>query len=377
MRRRPVEQFRGGHSVRLLRDGHEAYPAMLHAIDGAQRFVLLEMYWFAADRVGSRFVAALERAARRGVQVLMLYDAVGSFGLSPSDFGLLRQLAAIVEHNPISPLHNRFHLGRATRRDHRKLLVVDGRAAFVGGINLAEAWLAPELGGEGWRDDALEVMGPVVAELTELFMATWRRNHSAPVGAFAFEAFSGPEGGRVRAAVLGQGGVLRRRQAIRAYLHWLRRARQRIWIANAYFVPTLRLVGALRGALKRGVEVRLLLPARSDVPLVRHASRALWGPLLRAGAEIYEWMPSMLHSKTALVDRRWVTVGSFNLDSLSIRRNLELNVSVLDSHFARRIEASFERDFAQSRRVDSSEFARRSAGQRLLEVLAYGLRHWL
>lgn len=377
MRRRSVERFRDGHTVQLLRDGHEAYPAMLRAIEGARSFVLLEMYWFAADRAGGPFVAALEQAARRGAQVLMLYDAVGSFGLSPSQLGALSQWATIVEHNPISPLHKRFRLARVTRRDHRKLLIVDGRVAFVGGINIAEPWLRPESGGEGWRDDAIEVTGPVVSELVSLFMAIWRRNHTAPVSPFSFEACLGQERGRVRAAVLGQGGVLRRRQAIRAYLHWLRRARQRIWIANAYFVPTLRLVAALRAALRRGVEVRLLLPAESDVALVRYASRALWGPLFRAGAEIHEWLPGILHSKTALVDRRWVTIGSFNLDSLSIRRNLELNLSVLDARFAREVEASFERDFSRSRRVDRLAFVQRSAGQRLLEVLAYSMRHWL
>ena len=184
-----------------------------------------------------------------------------------------------------------------------------------------------------------------------------------------------PHGQAVR--VLGQRFMRTQRQISRAYLHYLRRAQRRIFIANSYFVPDGRVLRALTGAARRGIDVRIIVAGQSDVDIVRHASRAVWGRLLRAGVRIFEWDESVLHAKSAVVDGIWSTTGTFNFDYLSLRSNLEVNVSVLDARFAGVLERSFLEDFEQCREVDLVDFRFRSLGQRLLEFIAYRLRKFL
>jgi len=369
----PVENFVGGNRVELMTVGDLIFEHMLADIEAARRSVWFEMYWFASDRIGCRFIDALERAARRGVEVRLVVDAVGSFGTNGLAFERLRSAGAqFVWYNPIRPFQRA--IARWTVRNHRKLLIVDGMLAFTGGLNIADAWLPYDDGGKAWRDDVVRVQGPVVRELCASFCNTWE---AATDEQLVLPAPGVAHPDSVSVAVIAQEQRLEKRQALAAYLHRLRSASQSILIANAYFLPNLRIRHALVAALRRGVQLHIMVPARSDIELVRHASRGVWAKLLYNGARIYEWQPSMLHSKTAVIDSRWVTVGSFNLDYISIRSNRELNVSILDQAFAQRVEASFFADRQHCTEVDPHDFRFRSLGARLGERVAYWFRAWL
>lgn len=377
------ERYVAGNRVTLLRDGREAFPAMLAAIEAARQQVLLEMYWFDSDRIGRRFAAALIDAARRGVEVAVVYDALGSITADREMFAELERAGIpVLEYNPIAPWKRRFRLARLTRRDHRKILVVDGIIGFTGGINIADQWLPEEEDGGGWRDDMVCIEGPAVRGFVRCFLSAWRSEGGSALRQLTAIRPSEPEieparseaGQRVR--VLGEG--FRNRHTIsRAYLAHLYRAERRAWISNSYFVPDRNVVRALVAAARRGVDVRIIVPDESDVPVTNWASRAVWGRLLRSGVRIYQWTRSILHSKTAVIDGKWSTIGTFNLDHLSVRMNLEVNASVLDEGFAAMMEASFLRDLEFCREVDLRSFQFRSLGARLLELIAYRFRKFL
>lgn len=373
-----------GHRVRWLRDGREAFPAMLAAIDAAREVVHLETFIFATDATGQRFAEALGRAVERGVMVSVLFDAVGSWAASREFFATLR--ARGVRVRSWRPLSLTTPIARLVRRDHRKLLVVDGRVAWLGGINLADAWAPREHGGQGWRDDAIEVEGPVARELASLHRSSFLSD-GEPVGTevgslfrrllarFGRRSFPrmAPRQGELPGRV--HVGVLRQRRAIhRAYLAALNGARQSVLLANAYFVPDRRMLRALELAAQRGVEVQLLLPAHTDHDSVVWAGRATYGRLLDAGVRIAEWGGEVLHAKSAVVDGRWVTTGSFNLDRWSLRFSQELNVFVEDEALGGEVEAHLRRDLARAREVTAASWRERPWGARLLEQLAWAFR---
>lgn len=372
-RRRP-EVFTAGNSVRLLRDGPETFPAMLDAIERARRRVWLEMYWFDTDAIGTRFRDALLRAHQRGLDVRVMFDAIGSIGLPVTFFAPLRAGAEVRVFNPLGLWRKRWsHL---STRDHRKLLLADD-VAFTGGINIAEPWQPTDTAIPPWRDDSVRLEGPCTRELERCFEAVWRGDEHTDSASLAPGRAADTDADGARVAVLAQAGARRRKLVFHAYYQRFLSARSRIWIANAYFVPNRRTARALCDASRRAVDVRVIVPGRSDVEIVRHGGRAVWGPLLAAGVRIFEWQPSILHSKTAVVDQTWATVGSFNLDYRSYAANLELNVSILDADFACMVEDSFERDLKQCLEVDPIRFADRSLPARVLERAAYWFRSWL
>jgi cardiolipin synthase len=373
------ERFVPGNRVELLRDGKEAYPAMLAAIEAASEQVLLEMYWFDSDEAGRRFSEALKAAAARGVETALLYDAIGSIGVELAMFDELRRAGVkVTEFGPIAPWGRRFRLGRLTRRDHRKVLVVDGEIGFTGGINIANAWLPPEEGGGGWRDDMLRVEGPVVRGLVRGLLSAWYHAGGAPIARTRASLHGTSHAGDGHLArVVGEGYHKLRHEITRAYVSQLYHAKKTAWITNAYFVPDPTVLRALTRACDRGVDVRVLLPAETDVEIVRHASRATWARLLRHGVRIYEYEGAVLHAKSAVIDGRWSTIGSFNLDYLSLRWLLEVNVCVLDEQFGRTMQRSFLRDLEQSREVDVRAHRFRPLGDRLLEWILYRFRKLL
>jgi cardiolipin synthase len=257
---------------------------------------------------------------------------------------------------------------------------VDGRVGFTGGINIADYWLPLEDGGGGWRDDMVRIDGPAVAGLRDCFARVWGRLRGRKLALVGFPAvpvgaFSPGVGQAVR--VLGQHYFRTRHEISRSYLYYLRSAAKRIFIANSYFVPDGRVLRALGRAARRGVDVRIIVAGLSDVDIVRHASRAVWGRLLRAGVRIFEWEESVLHAKSAVIDGTWSTTGTFNFDYLSLQMNLEVNVSVLDARFASTLEKSFLDDFERCREVFLADFRFRPLGQRILEFIAYRLRKFL
>jgi cardiolipin synthase len=346
---------------------------MLDAIETAREQILFEMYWFGSDATGRRFATALGAAARRGVEVALVYDSVGSWDTDEALFdGMAADGVSVVEFNPLAPYKRRFRLAHLTRRDHRKLLVVDGAVGFTGGINIADASAPASEGGDGWRDDMVRVEGPAVADFVAAFARTWRRQGGAPL-----VHTPNPPGPRGSQSVRVLSESVGRRQIVRSYLYNIYRAARRIWIANSYFVPDRAVLRALRDAARRGIDVRVIVPGRSDVPIMRYASRAVWGTLMRRGVCIYEWQGSMMHAKTAVIDGAWGTIGTFNLDYLSLRSNLEINVAVHDPEFGALMEASFERDLAECREVDPGDFRFRPLSERLAEAVCYRLRKLL
>ena len=361
-----------GNGCQLLRDGVEAYPAMLAAIRGARRYIHLETYMFITDAVGELFGEALAEAAERGVHVQVLYDALGSWTSRRSFFEALR--ARGVDIRPFKPFSSLNRgLRHLLRRDHRKILAVDGEVAFIGGVNISAHW-APEGQGAAWRDDVLQVEGPAVYELERRFVATWRLAFQDRFRTWRETRRRRRQTARERRGDVSLAVLSRRRSIHRAYLHAIARARRSVLVAAAYFIPDRKLVAALREAAQRGVEVSLLLNAKSDHPWLVHATRAFYEKLLTAGVRIFEWERCVLHAKTAVVDGVWGTIGSFNLERRSLLFNHEVNAVFADPRLGRLLEESFRGDCQSCREVDLEQFRRRPLWQKLFERVLYAFR---
>lgn len=370
------ESLLAGNRVELLHDGDACLSAMLNAITGAQREVLLEMYWFGSDPTGQTFAAALEQKARDGVRVCITFDALGSFEADRSMFERMRAAGCdVYEYNPMRLFRRRFTFAGLNRRNHRKQVIVDGRLGLTGGVNFADPWASEAKGGAGFRDDAIAIQGPAVRTMRDIFLATFRGPLRAD--ALADPLFdAGPCGGS-RVRVLSNDRRRNRRLIERAYLTQIRSARARVLITNSYFIPGRRVRRALAEAAGRGVSVRVLLPVHSDVPAVTYATRYLYSALLKRGIELYEWGESILHSKTAVIDEAWCTVGTHNLDHRSWAYNLEVNVVVEDPQVTAELAARMQRDIDLSVRVDPSAWPFRPLGLRLLEAFFYLFRRLL
>ncbi len=360
----------GTDDVRLLRDGAEAFPAMLEAIHAAEHEVLLEFYWFAPDRIGRLFRDALVECAARGVRVRVIYDSLGSRGVTDAWWRPLRAEGGDVhEYHPLLPFHAAFRLNGLIQRDHRKLLVVDGARGFTGGINIGDAWSARDEGGAGWRDDAIAVRGDVARDLRALFYRTWHRvaRELPPADVAPFTRQRG------RSVYVLASQRRRRRSIYREYRARIRGARRSIDLAHAYFVPDRAIRHALFAAAARGVRVRVLVPEVTDVPVTQLAMESLFDSLFEHGIELFAMPPPMLHAKTAIVDERFVTIGSYNLDE-RLRKNLEANIAVVDESFARHVTDWFERDLARAKRIDHVAWRERSLLRRGAERLLLAFR---
>jgi len=355
--------WRLGNEFRLLNDGGEFFARMLAAIEEARRYVLLEMYLVRSGAVATRFIDALGRAAGRGARVCVMFDGFGALGLTRAD--RRRLLDAGLELRFFNPLRLGNRLSNLLR-DHRKLLVADGRVAFVGGAGLTDDF-APGARRGPWRELMVEIQGPVIADWQRAFARTWRRcgPELALVEPPACEAHADGAAGRLSLSEARQRSVL-----ANGVLRRIDSATARAWIMSAYFVPSRRFRKALRRAARRGVDVRLLLPgARTDHPWVRQAARRFYGKLLRNGVKIFEYQPRMLHAKMILCDD-WVSIGSSNLDRWSFRWNLEANQEIADADFANTAAAVFAADFAVSRALSRRYWRQRAWLDRLRETIA-------
>ncbi|WP_437543948.1 phospholipase D-like domain-containing protein [Sorangium sp. So ce327] len=369
-----AEMTVGAHRLALLKDGAQTYPAMLEAIARARRTICLETYILRVDRTGQRFAEALMERAAAGVEVNVLFDAWGSSVSSSFLDGLHR---AGVRSLAFRPLDLSAPLGKVARRDHRKALIVDGAIAFTGGLNLSDDYAAPEDGGADWRDTHLRIEGPAAAELQYFFLRTWQRTGGAPIDD---ERYGYAERRPDPAVQIISNDLPRRRHrhGIRdAYRHAIERARRRIYITNAYFLPPLRIIHVLSAAARRGVDVRIMVAGTTDVPAVLLASRAIYGHLLDAGARMFEWRGRVLHAKTAVIDGLWSTVGSTNLDSQSLRMNLEVNAVVSHRGFAGAMERMFADDLSYCREITAAGWAQRPLWERAASWTAYLARDWL
>lgn len=363
-----------GNRVTALLNGDQAFPAMLEAIRSAKRSINLEAYIFWSGEVGKAFAGALSERARAGVATHVLVDWVGSKKL---DDGLLRQMRQagieVVKYHPL----RWYNLERFNNRTHRKLLVVDGRVGFTGGLGIADLYLGHAQDRDHWRDAQFRAEGPVVGQMQAAFLDNWIETGGVLLdGAEYFPKLDSVGSQAAQAVQSSPGGGTENLRLM--YLLAIASASRSILIANSYFVPNSLAVAMLVDARRRGVNVEIIVPGPIlDAQLVRRASRAKWGPLLEAGVNIYEYQPTMYHTKVMVVDDYWVSVGSTNFDNRSFRLNDEANLNVFDEEFARAQAGVFAEDRARSRKVTLEEWRRRPIAERLEELVARMMRHQL
>ena len=364
-----------GHEVELLVGGPETYAAMLDAIRSAQHSVLAEVYILRGDDVGRVFADALIERARAGVACFLLYDAIGSIGLDPL---LLADMTHggchVAAYRPLGRFLRRFAVRPLTRRNHRKLLVVDGAVAFVGGINFGEEYTTSADGAAGWHDVNVRVAGRVAHALALSFRTMWGRARGLPAPP---EPPPPSSPGSTFVAPLENRDRGNRMAIRRAYLHAIAVAEREILIQNAYFIPDIGLRWALRRACRRGVSIKVIVPSSSDVPMVQWASRHLYGKLLDMGVRLFAWRGGMMHAKAAVIDQAWVTVGSYNLDDRSLFHNLELNVVVADASFGASTHTRLAADLDRCDELTLAGWVQRPAWARLLEWIVYRFKRWL
>ncbi len=372
-----------GNKVELLVDGPTTYKSMFAAIKNARNHVNLETYIIEDDEIGRRFAKLLIRKQRSGVQVNLIYDSVGALNTPKEFFKPLKESGVnVLEFNPINPLNSRKDW-QFNRRDHRKLLVVDGQIAFVGGLNISGVYSSGSFGRAKttkgnplWRDTHLRMAGPVVSEFQKLFMETWSQQNGGPMALKNYFPVLTNKGSAVVRAI-GSSPEEPYSQIYATLLSVISSAETHIFLTNAYFVPDPQLLAALKEAVQRGVDVKLLLPEKIDSALVYYASRSYYDELLSAGVKIYERQDALLHSKTALIDGVWSTVGSTNLDWRSFVNNQEINAVVLGQNFGAQMQALFEKDLRSSKLVRLDVWKKRSIGSLIKERAARLWARWL
>ena len=367
-----------GNKVTLLQDGLATYQAMFAAIGRAKDHINVESYIIDDDEVGRQFADLLLERQAQGVQVNLIYDSLGTFGTAKAYFDRLTQAGVqVLEFNPVNPL-----AGRApwspNHRDHRKLLVVDGRTAFLGGINISSVNSSgsgvrrseePVDPTSGWRDTDIQIEGPVVGEFQKLFLQTWDKQHGRPLAPKDYFPALAPQGKEIVRAI----GSTPDDPYSLIYLTLISaitNAEKQVHITNAYFVPDPQLIKALLDAAGRGVDVRLILPGHSDSATAFHAGRSYYSQLLEGGVKIYQRRAALLHVKTAIVDGVWSSLGSSNLDWRSALDNDEINAVILGREFAQQMQAAYARDIAASEAIDLESWERRPLRLRLREWMA-------
>jgi cardiolipin synthase len=362
-------RFSDGNRLTIFTTGDTGLADMLAAIDAATRRIHLETYILRSDRTGRRFLAALTDQARRGVAVRLLYDAVGSRGLDPAALAPLCDAGgAVVAFNPLRRLYPRW-LPR--RRDHRKILVVDGRVAFTGGLNIGDEY-AVGPGGDGtvWRDTHLRVEGPAVRDLEAVCLESWFRGDGGELPWGEILASPPPALGEARVAVVPDGPSYRRRMVRDLVTLALRTARRHIRLTSPYFAPDATVLSALAEAAARGTTVDVLIAGRTDHPILRRAARSLVPRLLASGVAMYEDHDAMLHAKTTVVDDAWAIAGTSNLDRQSFEHSYEVNLVIQGGNVPHQLAALFDADLRRATRVDAALLAGRGWSERLLDALS-------
>jgi cardiolipin synthase len=357
-------QLLPGNRVQALVNGERIFPDMLRAIRGAQRTITFETYvWWSGD-IGAEFTRALAERARAGVRVHVIFDAVGAGKIDDASVDEMKAAGVQVEkYNPL-----RWHsIVRMNNRTHRKILVVDGRIGYTGGAGIADEWRGDAQTPQQWRDTHFRLEGPAVAQMQAAFMENWIEITGKVLHGEEYFPGLAPAGGHLaQFFIASPGGGGESMQLM--YLMSIAAARDTIRLSASYFVPDDTEVRTLVAALRRGVKVQIVMPGEHiDSEVVRRASRASWGELLRAGAELYEYRPTMYHCKVMIVDGRWVSVGSTNFDTRSFSTNDEANLNVYDRDFASTQVEIFDEDVKRSRRVTLEEWQRRPWTEKLWE----------
>src|SRR5512133_134223 len=372
-----------GNKVTLLADGPDAYAAMFKAIQNAKDHINLESYIIEDDETGRKFAELLLQKQAQGVQVNIIYDSLGSMNTPAAYFQRLEAGGIqVAGFNPLSPTIDTENWGMI-HRDHRKMLIVDGKLAIIGGINISEVYSSTPRkrkhtpkGPIHWRDTDIQIEGPAVAELQKLFFDTWtKQKGSKPATRNYFPGQS--EAGKALVRVVGSTPGATNRIRCIMYVSAISFAEHSIHMTNSYFIPDDQTVKALTDAAWRGVDVKILLPGLTDSQLALHAQRVHDFDLLKSGVKIYEHSTSLLHAKTAVIDGVWSTVGSTNLDYLSLLNNDEVNAIILSKEFAAEMEKMFAKDLANSRQINWEEWKKRPLLPRVREWFVNLFGRWL
>ncbi len=366
--RRSVESLLGpsllpGNRTTMLLNGDQIFPAMLSAIRGARRTINFETYVYWSGGIGHEFANAFAERARAGVQVRAILDWQGSLTMSAADRKTMHDAGVqIVSYNPLRWYDPR----RLNNRTHRKLLIVDGKIGFTGGVGIADLWLGHAEDSDHWRDTHYRIEGPAVAQLQGVFMDNWIKSCGEVLHGNDFFPPLRRAGNILAGATKSSPGRGNPNMRL-LFLLSLASARHSIKIESPYFVPDKLLVQELIAARKRGVLIQVIAPGRQiDSKITRATSRAGWGPLLEAGVEINEYKHTMIHAKLLIIDDLWVSVGSSNFDNRSMRLNDEANLNVLDQTFAQKHSAIFRNDLTNSRRISFQEWEKRPLTEKVL-----------
>lgn len=372
-----------GNKVILLTDGKTTYAAMFKALQNAKDHINLESYIIEDDETGHKFAELLLQKQAKGVQVNLIYDSVGSMKTPASFFQHLRDGGIqVVEFNPVNPLKARGNWG-LTHRDHRKILIVDGKVAIIGGINISKVYSSSPFKRKQnektpihWRDTDIQIEGPAVAELQKLFLDTWLKQRGPKLSERNYFPDL-KEGGNALIRVVGSTPGQTNRLPFIVYVSAVTFSEHSIHMTNSYFIPDDQIVKALTDAAERGVDVKILLPGITDSRLALYAQRHHYSDLLKAGVKLYEHSTSLLHAKTAVVDNVLSTVGSTNMDFLSLSSNDEVNAVILNHDFAGEMEKMFARDLAESDQIRWEEWKKRPFFQRSMEWFAHLFSRWM
>lgn len=359
---RHLDRYLDGNHLTLLTRGKDVYEQMWEAIDGAEETIHLETYRLRADKTGREFARKLQIKARAGIQVRVIYDAVGSFDIDPVFINRLRNTGVqILEYHPVLPWRPRWGINR---RDHRKILAIDGKVAFTGGVNISDDHAPLEEGGNDWHDVHVKAEGPAAVEIDQLFRNLWFKETKRYIPPLETKI---QKTGNSQVWVAANQEFLHRFRIRSAYLRAIRAAQREIIVANAYFIPDFRITRSLTSAVGRGVAVSILVQGASDLPWVQQAGRYHFDYLLRRGIRIFEWQGPILHAKAAAIDETWSAVGSYNLDHRSLLSNLEVNIHILDKPFSTKLANALKQDIVRSREIILKDWRQRPFSARIME----------
>jgi len=378
-----------GNKLTLLQNGPPTYQAMFTAIREAKDHINLETYIFDDDEAGKQFSDLLLERQAAGVQVNVIHDSVGGLMTPKAFFDRLREGGIqVLEFNPVNPLAGNKKAWLLNNRDHRKQLLIDGRTAFTGGVNISDTYSSAPSGKRaskkgdqdrptvGWRDTDIQIEGPVVAEFQKLFMDTWARQKGEPLAARNYFPELKPQGDEIVRAI---GSTPDDPESLiyLTLMSAISHAELEVHLTIAYFAPDPQLLKALTDAAGRGVDVKLVLPSYSDSSTIFHLGRSYYTQLLRGGVKIYELRGAVMHAKTACIDGVWSTIGSTNIDSRSFLHNDEINAVILGRGFAAQMDAVFAADLTESDAIELDKWQHRSWMLRLKERMARIGAYWL
>ncbi|WP_246166919.1 cardiolipin synthase [Oryzomonas japonica] len=371
-----------GNRVRLLVDGPATFAAMFKAIGSARHTVNMETFMFEDDEAGRKLADLFIRKRAEGVRVNLIYDSVGSVETPASFFQRLRDKGVnVVEFNPINPLKASKKY-RLTLRDHRKILVVDGTTAITGGVNISQVYSSKFFGEEEktpkipWRDTDILIEGPAVAEFQKIFLHAWAAQKGPALNEKEYFPEQKEHGANLVQVIKSRPGEAGRTTYV-MYVSAVAFAEKSVHLTTPYFVPEGQMIKTLRDAAKSGVDVKIILPKKSDQNLALYAGRYYYDELLESGVKLYERRNAILHAKTAVIDGVWATVGSTNLDFLSFAKNFEINTVILSGDFATEMENMFARDLAESDRIKEEEWEKRPWASRMREWFSHLFSHML